>query len=204
MTTMTLTAPNSSRRMLLLVAAVFFLPFIIGSGLFWLDWRPEKFSNHGELLQPARTLPVTGLTHADGRALPTSELTGKWLIALPVVGACSAACEGRVQQMQRVNAALSKDQNRFKRILFSFPGGGAAQHANATLAADLQRRFPELVVVAVNVNATEPWHKALESQGDAVFVIDPLGNVMMRYTDANDSRGLLKDMERLLKYSWIR
>ena len=204
MTTTTLSTPNASRRILVLIAAVFFLPFIVGSGLFWLDWRPGKSSNHGELLQPARALPVSGLAHADGRPLPTSELLGKWLIALPVDGVCNTACESRVQQMQRVSAALSKEKNRFQRVLISYRRENSAQQANDSQSADLQRRFPELVVVTVSADAMKSWHSALEGNGDAVYVIDPLGNVMMRYTDANDSRGLLKDMERLLKYSWIR
>ena len=38
----------------------------------------------------------------------------------------------------------------------------------------------------------------------AVFIADPLGNVMMRYDEPIDARSVLRDMERLLKYSWVR
>jgi hypothetical protein len=194
--------PNSSRRTLLLLAALFFLPFVIGSGLFWLDWRPEKFGNHGELLQPPRTLPASGLRHADGRPLPTAELLGKWLLVLPVKGSCNSTCQSSLQQMLQVHIALNKEQNRLQRVLIVVD---VSDSANDPPMAELQRLFPGLLVAAVQANvAAEAWHGALYGRGQEVFIVDPLGNVMMRYTDPADLRGVLKDLERLLKYSWIR
>jgi hypothetical protein len=72
-------------------------------------------------------------------------------------------------------------------------------------SAELRSRFPELVISDVQPGtAGEAWHHALEGTGQVVYVVDPLGNVMMRYADPADMRGVLKDLERLLKYSWIR
>lgn len=193
---------NSSRRTLLLLAALFFLPFVIGSGLFWLDWRPEKFGNKGELLQPPRTLPATGLRHADGRPLPTAELLGKWLLVLPVKGSCTTTCQNNLQHMLQVHVALNKEQNRLQRVLIVSDGSDSA---NDPPMAELQRLFPGLLVAAVQTSvAGEAWHGALNGRGQEVYIVDPLGNVMMRYADPTDMRGVLKDLERLLKYSWIR
>jgi len=194
--------PNSSRRTLLLLAALFILPFVIGSGLFWLDWRPEKFGNHGELLQPTRALPAVGLYHADGRPLPTAELLGKWLLVLPVKGSCNATCQNNLQGMLKVHIALNKEQNRMQRVLIV---GDVSDSANDPPMVELQRLFPGLLVAAVQANvAAEAWHGALNGRGQDVFIVDPIGNVMMRYADPSDMRGVLKDLERLLKYSWIR
>ena len=194
--------PNSSRRTLLLLAALFILPFVIGSGLFWLDWRPEKFGNHGELLQPTRALPAVGLYRADGSPLPTTELLGKWLLVLPVKGSCNATCQNNLQGMLKVHIALNKEQNRMQRVLIV---GDVSDSANDPPMVELQRLFPGLLVAAVQANvAAEAWHGALNGRGQDVFIVDPLGNVMMRYADPSDMRGVLKDLERLLKYSWIR
>ncbi len=191
-------SPNRpARRTLLALVAVFFLPFIVGSGLFWSGWRPERFGNHGELLQTPRVLPESGLRHADGRPLPTSELRGKWLLALPVNAACATACQQQLQQMQQVHIALNKEQTRLRRVLIS----SVAEPA----AADLQGRFPDLVMaLAPAAQGGEAWHEVLDGSGQAVYIVDPLGNVMMRYADPGNMRGVLKDLERLLKYSWIR
>lgn len=192
-----LPAPNTARRTLLLLAAVFMLPFVIGSGLFWSGWRPEKFSNHGELLQPPRQLPETGLLHANGRAFPTSELRGKWLLVMPNNELCTTVCEQKLQLLLQVHIALNKEQTRLQRVFIS-------SIDNASELAELQHRFPDLVVAEIKSGAAgHEWHRALDDTGAAIYIVDPLGNVMMRYTEPTDMRGVLKDLERLLKYSWI-
>jgi len=191
-----LPAAKPAGRMLFLLAAVFVLPFLIGTGLFWSGWRPGKFSNYGELLQPARDLPAEGLKHADGKPFPNTALLGKWLLVLPVKGVCEAICLKNLQQMQQVHIALNKDQNRLQRVLIS---------SEAAATATLQTRFPDLVLgVTPNDPAGQAWQRALEGSGQTVYIVDPLGKVMMRYAEPGEMRGVLKDLERLLKYSWIR
>jgi len=192
-------ASNSPRLMLLLLAALFFLPFVVGSGLFWLDWRPAKFGNHGELVQPPRALPESGLHHADGRALPTAELRGKWLLAVAVNATCDAPCQATLQQLGQVQLALNKEQRRVQRVLLV--NGGDRE----TLA-QLQRAAPDLLVASLEADTGSAWAwaSAFDAFAAGVYVVDPLANVMLRYQPATDPRGVLKDLERLLKYSWLR
>lgn len=200
-----LTTTKPARCPLWLLLAVFILPFAIGSGLFWSGWRPERIGNHGELLQPPRHLPgssETGLRHADGRPLPVSELRGKWLLVLPVTGNCDASCQSLLQRLHQLHVALNKEQKRLQRVLISTEMHGPASDP---ALLEVQRQFPDLVVAAVNGEMERTvWSKTLESPGQTIFVVDPLGNVMMRYVGPTDMRGMLKDLERLLKYSWIR
>jgi len=188
--------------MLLLLAAVFFLPFVVGSGLFWSGWRPTKFANHGELVQPPRVLPDDGLRDADGRALPTAELRGKWLLLRVAHAPCDAVCENDLHQMQQVHVALNKEQSRVRRVLVSV---GAATGDEASSLAMLHRRFPDLALARLEPVAEHgAWRDVFSGSGHDIYLVDPLGNVMMRYADPPDLRGVLKDLERLLKYSWIR
>lgn len=193
-------ASNSPRLMLLLLAALFFLPFVVGSGLFWLDWRPAKFANHGDLVQPPRALPETGLRRVDGSPLPTAELRGKWLLVIAVDASCDTPCQATLQQLGQVQLALNKEQRRVQRVLL-VKGGDRAN------LAQLERAFPELRVASLAKNADRAWDTAFDSfaaHATGVYVVDPLTQVMLRYADANNPRGVLKDLERLLKYSWLR
>lgn len=200
--TTALKARAPARRMLLLLAVVFILPFAIGTGLFWLDWRPEKFGNYGELLQAPRQLPESGLRHADGRPFPSSALRGKWLLVLPVNGPCDSSCQQNLQQMRQVHVALNKEQDRLQRVLI---GSRASDRGDDPVWAEMPRRFPDLVLATVSGDAAaSDWNRVLGGTGREIYVVDPLGNVMMRYGDPIDMRGVLKDLERLLKYSWIR
>lgn len=190
-------APNSARRMLVLLAAVFFLPFIVGTGLFWSGWRPQKFANHGQLLQPPLVLPESGLRDAEGNALPTPRLLGKWLLVKLGREPCHTECQDELQQMQQVHIALNKEQSRVQRV---FIASDAAQSL-----ADLHGRFPDMQLARLDsTSAGESWTRVFTGAGRELYLVDPLGNVIMRYDDPPDMRGVLKDLERLLKYSWIR
>ena len=195
----TLPATKPARGTLVLLFAVFFLPFVVGTGLFWSGWRPAQFVSHGELIQPPRALPASGLLHPNGRPLPTEELLGKWLLVLPVDTFCDVGCEQNLQQMQQVHIALNKEQKRVQRVLI-FSNGISDQSASA-----LQQHFPDLVVASRDpAVAGKVWEGLADAQTHGMFVIDPMGNVMMHYGGPVDMRGVLKDLERLLRYSWIR
>ncbi len=170
---------TSSRWSLLALAAVFVLPFAIGSGLYWSGWRPVALRNHGELIQPSRTLPSAGALH------------GKWLLIVPARDGCTQTCQAALQQLQRAHAALGKNQGRVQRVVVV-----------TGTAPILQQQA--LTVVSPAAENEAAWRQALDDFAPAVFVADPLGNVMMRYGEPIDARSILRDMERLLKYSWIR
>lgn len=200
--TATPASPKAARRMLLLLAAVFVLPFAIGTGLFWSGWRPANTIHHGELLQPVRPLPDSGLLTLDGQDLPTAALRGKWLLLRASAAPCDAACENDLYQMQQLHLALNKEQSRVRRVFLSTGEGGRDE---AEALAKLHARFSDLVLARPGTDASRAvWEPSINGSGRVLYLVDPLGNVMMRYTDPADLRGVLKDLERLLKYSWIR
>ncbi len=169
---------TSPRLMLLALTAVFVLPFAIGSGLFWSGWRPASLRNHGELIQPPRALPPS-----------TATLHGKWLLIVPARDGCTQACQDTLQQLQRAHAALGKNQGRVQRVLVG------------TIPL---RQQQALTILSPAAEDEATWRQALDDYAPAVFVADPLGNVMMRYGEPITPRSVLRDMERLLKYSWVR
>lgn len=195
------------RLTLALLAAVFILPFVVGSGLFWSGWRPERFGQHGQLVEPPRALPESGLHQANGSALVSAELRGKWLLVLPVRDICAAPCLDNLQKMAQTQLALGKEQNRVRRVLLInrvlSPGVASAPPLPAQLVA-LQARFPGLVVADVPPDAADIWRSALDGDGGVIHVVDPHAKLMMRYPEGQDARGVLKDLERLIRVSWIR
>jgi cytochrome oxidase Cu insertion factor (SCO1/SenC/PrrC family) len=190
-------ARKTRHATLIALAAIFFLPFIVGSTLFWLGWRPAGSAQHGELVVPARPLPESGLQLADGRPLPTTELRRQWLIAYPLRGPCGEACRRTLRATAQVHAALGKEQDRVGRIAI------ATDAAETRDLEELQRSFPDLAVAKVASDA-EAWRRTFAERGASFYLVDPQGKVMMRYDDDAPMRGVLKDLERLLKYAWIR
>lgn len=198
----TVAPAKSSRPMIVLLAALFLLPVALGTGLFWSGWRPSSFSNHGELIQPPLPLPESGLLQMNGSAMPTTALLGQWLIVLPSSAPCDNACENTLQQLRQVHIALNKEQSRVQRVFLRL---GEVAQAETPALEQLERGFPQLILASAPDDGTaEAWQRLFTAHKGAIFIVDPLGNVMMRYPDSGNMRGVLKDLERLLKYSWER
>lgn len=192
---------NPARRAILLVTTLLAMPFAVAFGLYWFEWRPTSLGNHGELIQPPLALPESGLDFADGRAMPTAELRGKWTLLLISKGPCDDVCRQHLQQMRQVQVSLNKEMGRLRRVLLGDSVAGLA--GDAALPA-LRQRYPDLTILApASGNEGAPWRDALDGTSHRFYVIDPLGNVMMRYPDNPDMQGMRKDLERLLKYSWV-
>ena len=189
------------RRAMLLTIALLMLPFATAFGLYWFEWRPAQLANHGELIQPPQALPESGLSDADGSPLPTAELRRKWTLVMVSKTPCDNACLQDLQQMRQVQVALNKEMMRLRRVLI---GSSVNELAADPALPELRRSYPDLLIAAPT---TDPqgalWRSAVDGTKHRFYVIDPLGNVMMRYTEKPDMAGMLKDLERLLKYSWV-
>jgi len=189
------------QRTLLLVVALLAMPFLVAFALYWIEWRPAKLANHGQLIEPPQPLPESGLLHADGRPLPTEELRRKWTLIVVNRGECGEACQRDLQQIRQVQVALNKEMMRLRRVLLG--------DSPSTLRADtglptIRAAYPDLLLAApVEGDGGQPLRALLDGQAYRFYVVDPLGNVMLRYPADAEMVGMLKDLERLLKYSWV-
>lgn len=189
-------------RMLALIVALFLLPFAIASGLFALGWRPGGHSS-GELAQltsanqaPLAPLPFAELRPAASGPAPDT-LAGRWTLALLSRGPCDARCEALLASLHRVQVATYKNMPRVRRLWV------APEPAALVAATELHSQWPDLVTASAHGAA---WKAQLPTPGGAMhqlLLLDPAGRPVLRYADPFDPRGVLHDLQRLLKYSWI-
>lgn len=187
---MTTTARRTPALMLLLVAALFALPVLASVGLYLSGWRPSQYGNHGELIAPPRALPAGGLNGNTTGGVSATRQQGVWLLVFPASAACDGPCAAALGDMTRVHRALGKNQGRLRRVLLRTDAGSPAPAALP----------PETLVYSAPDQA---WRDVFRPSDRAVFLVDPFGNVVMRYAIPLDSTGVLRDIERLMKYSWI-
>ncbi|WP_126458729.1 SCO family protein [Sulfuritortus calidifontis] len=176
---------------MLLILAMFVAPFALAD-LAFRYWKPDSFNNYGELVQATEFRPA-GLQAGDGAPFDLSALRGKWVLLLVQAGECDAACRQNLYLMRQVRQATGRDQGRIERLLIAerpLPAELAAQHAGLR-----QARYPDLAVLG-------PPLAGAESLG-RIHLIDPLGRLVLRYPQAADGSRMLKDVQRLLKYSQI-
>jgi hypothetical protein len=185
------------RRTLLILAAMFFTPVFIAFALYYGDvWRPAGSASKGALIEPARPLTVAGLRDPDGDAAPEGVLAGKWTLVYIGDGACDEACKRALVFGRQSRLALNNEMTRVQRVFLAT--GNCCD--NAYLAAE----HPGLIAL----DAASPEAQALLAQFPAerensLFIVDPLGNLMMRHDSSQTTKGLLSDLKKLLKLSHI-
>jgi hypothetical protein len=151
-------------------------PLVLGTAAYLFDWRSGSTSNYGELLPP-RTVSAPAL----------EPLRGKWVLVTFDAAACDAYCEKKLYIVRQVRRAQGKDMDRVER-LWALTDGGKPR--SELLAGIEGTRLADLAPVGFPGSAV-----------DHIYVIDPLGNLMMRYPRDPDPSKMIKDLQRLLKYS---
>lgn len=184
---------HEGKRPLLWMFALCLLSLFASYGAY-LWWRPAQQMNHGELLE-TRLLPATMLQEPSGRQFPFETLRGKWLLLTVQSAACDARCQLKLYSMRQVRTAQNENMMRIERLWLVTGEGNPA--------AELLAQHPGLRVARL---ADPAWLSALpvrREAGEHIYLIDPLGNLVLRYNDESDAKGMLKDLVRLLKISRI-
>jgi cytochrome oxidase Cu insertion factor (SCO1/SenC/PrrC family) len=179
-----------ARLGIILVFLAFFGPLGLAVWLYFGGWQPSGTVNHGELVLPPGNVSEIGLRTPAGTALSEVSLTGLWSMIVVASGACMEACETDLYNTRQVRLALGKDRGRVQRILLLDSDGATSGDSLWT------EQHPDLIVAAL------PAFELLAQPG-YILLIDPLGNMMMRYAPGYASKGMLEDLKRLLKLSEI-
>jgi cytochrome oxidase Cu insertion factor (SCO1/SenC/PrrC family) len=168
----------SARLKLFILFLVCAAPFALGWAAWYFKWGTGAPGNYGELLPPR---PTAGA--------PFDDLRGKWVLVNFDSAACDAYCERKLYFMRQVRTAQGKDQGRVERLWIITDAGAPRP---ALLAA----------IEGTRISRVKPERFPGEPV-DHIYVVDPLGNLMMRFPRDPDPSRMLKDLQRLLKYSQI-
>lgn len=185
-------SPPSLRPRLVLFGlfAALALPFVVGWGLFASEWRPAQAASHGVLVDPAPVLRAPQWSALLGDA----PAPGQWTLAMLAGDTCGEACRHTLYLMRQIESTQAREASRLQR---------------AVLVAGVPT--PDLREAVEQIGQTRIWQGPLEAlrttlpvRGEArLAIIDPQGNLMMVYPDSFDPSGVRRDLERLLKFSWI-
>lgn len=167
------------RVRLALLAAFFALPVAAGWLIWWFDLAPGNPGNYGTLLAPRPvTLPAAG------------GLKGKWVLVQFDGGACDAGCERKLYIMRQVRRAQGREMPRVARLWLVTDA--------VTPRAQLLAAIEGTVLAPAPAGAVFP---AEGSVTDHIYLVDPLGNLMMRFPRDPDPTRVIKDLQRLLRAS---
>lgn len=187
------------------MVAVFAAP-VIAAWFFYLnpEYLPSGRSNKGELIDPVVVLPSDlALSTPDGSDFPRDVLAGKWTLVYLAGSECGDACRKRLIAMRQIRLALGEGQRNVERLLV------LTDPTATDLAEKLGAEFAGLHVVLTDavggVRLPELLGEGVAALG-RIYILDPMGNLMMRYAADAPVRDTLEDMEHLLNASknWIK
>ncbi len=167
-------------------------------------FRPAGSMAHGNLLNPARPISNAGLRQLDGTSLEPDQLRGRWVLLYIDHASCDEVCQRSLYNMRQARLAVGEDTHRVSRLMILTDGTATASlrevltgHQDLTVAT---AEPPALARFLAQFHVTPEDHPAREQR---LYILDPLGNLVLFYTPDSDPKGMLKDLERLLKGSQI-
>jgi len=183
------------RLMMSLILVACAAPVVL-SYLTYFVIRPQARSNYATLIEPQRPLPAIVLHDLDGRPVPAPSLKGQWLLVVVGPSACDAACEKRLFMQRQLREMTGRERDRIDKVWLVEDDAPLTPTLAAAVAAT-----PAVSVLRASRAQIAAWLQpepghALE---DHLYLVDPLGNWMMRAPPDADPVRLKKDLERLLR-----
>jgi len=162
----------------------------------------RSFVNHGEILDPIVHIRSFGLKNKNNEIIPEKELTYKWRIISFVGKDCDQQCEKRLYDTRQIHTSLGKDQHRLIRMFVHL------EPADAPLSKLIAETHQKVIHVDGSAEVI------IDALGDNIrndagiinnetYIMDPMGNVMMRFTQEQPNKEFLHDLKKLLKASQI-
>lgn len=191
------TTPNKNPYTIWFVVFAFVGPAVLAYFMYFFG-DIKSFSNHGEILNPVVDISTLKLTDDKNSLIPEDKLRYKWRMISFVGATCDDDCNKRLHDVRQIHKSLAKDQHRVIRMIVHL------EPATDELNNLISKEYPN----ALNVFGSE---KTISSalgdnariQDNETYIMDPIGNVMMRFTQDQPNRLFLKDLRKLLKVSQI-
>lgn len=196
---------NRNRAMFIAIGLAFLAPAVLA----WLafrfgHWSAADATSLGTLVHPARPVAGFSLQAFDGSAVPVTDYRGKWTMIYVSNGRCQADCDAQARNFNITRLALGEDSQRVQGLVIQ-------TEADAPTPAFI--RDPELSRIHA-AGAAGPdldaltrlfaWPSGTDGRWTGrVYLVDPLGNLMMLYEPGSDPKDLLQDLRKLLKASRI-
>ncbi|GMR06440.1 MAG: cytochrome c oxidase subunit I [Gammaproteobacteria bacterium] len=157
-----------------------------------------SFSNHGEILSPVVDITTLKLKDEKGKIIPEKALRYKWRLISFVDENCDESCNARLYDVRQIHKALGKNQHRVLRVIVHL------KPPVEELTRLIKKEYPNALIMYGDEKViTSALGDSAGIHENVIYIMDPMGNIMMRFTQDQTKKDFLKDLGRLLKVSQI-
>lgn len=172
-----------------LILIICLLPFILSYSLFYF-WKPLKFTNHGELIDPIIKLEDQSLTSINKFTELIKNNYGNWLvITFLTKSLCDEECEQKLYWIKQIHTAQGKEMSRLKRILI--------KRENTSLSENFS--LDGSSIINVTTNQINELKNIFNDPENFYYIVDHFGNLMMKININVEPKYIKKDISKLLK-----
>ena len=163
---------------------------------------PSGRTNYGTLIEPQRPVPALALQNLDGSAFDLRQLRGRWVFVMVDSGNCDSRCADKLLMMRQQRTMTGKEREQIERVWLVSD--------QQPLPIMLMREYEGTHFVRAPLKALReflPLPEAADARlQDHIWVIDPRGNLMLRWPKEPEINGVKRDIAKLLKVAggWIR
>lgn len=150
--------------------------------------------NYGELIE-IQKLSGSGVNQQDNTIFRMKNVRGKWVMLSIDSGQCDEACQSKLYHMRQVRLVQNTEKDRIERLWLI--------DDNAPVASDLLEKYEGTLFINARDSELLDQIYNRDSQRNHIYLIDPLGNLMMRFPEDLDPSRMGKDIKRLLHVSQI-
>ena len=189
---------RSGRVKMLLLMLICMAPVLASYFTYYVIRPTGGTRNHGDLIQPPVDMPKATARDLQGREVPLETLQGQWLIVTVAGGACDERCQNNLYFQRQLREAQGKDKDRIDRVWLVSD--------DAQVPAQLLPALAQATVLRVASETLQAWFKPSAGQAlqDHLYLVDPMGNWMLRMPPAMDvekASQARRDLDRLMRAS---
>jgi hypothetical protein len=184
------------RIKLLLLFALCTLP-VVASYLLYYVFPPTGRASYGELIDPQRPVPALSVAQIGEGPASIAAMRGQWLLLQVDSGVCEAVCVEKLFTIRQLRTMAGKERTRIGRVWLVTD--------SAPIDPRLVDAYDGTAMLRADRAALAQWLPVAEGRRleDYLYLVDPIGNLMMRFERDGEPRRIHKDMTRLLKASRI-
>ncbi|WP_301236382.1 SCO family protein [Pandoraea cepalis] len=185
-----------ARRMLVLLFVVCAAPAVAAYLMYYVFKPQGGTSAYGKLIEPQRPLPaLVARDDETGQTLPLSSLKGKWLMISADTAACDENCVSKLFYMRQIRVLQGNERTRVETLWLVTDAAPVPQKIDSA--------YPDTRRLRVDPAALAAWLPTQDGTrvSDHIYLVDPLGNLMMAFPKHADPSKIKRDLSRLLKWS---
>ena len=183
-----------ARIALVVIVTLFTAPFIASWYLvFYTDFKKNDIGvQNGSLINPViKVGEIEAIAIGDETK---QKLLGKWTLTGFVSSGCDTDCEKLLYILRQTRLALGKNLDKVGRLILT--------DSDEVLGYEEEYKGQKVVKDPEEYDRLINKFREIENfEANDIYLVDPYGFIMMRYDRSMNPKGIIKDVERLIKNS---